>query len=871
MTSINFLGKEPMQWWIGQVTDPKKGEWDNSLETYKSENSSSGEEASIYSHRCRVRIVGYHDNAEDLPDKDLPLAHVLMPANMSSTGGLGGTMRLQGGEVVVGFFADGTDAQQPIIFGTLFKQQTQGDQVSTGMFNSKNQVDFVPWTPPKVVQKMGKQVINKRSIPQSPAYRVLSADNTTQSKTVASQQASVDTDLMTLDRSPCDGNEQARISHAIKDFTDRMRAFQSITELNETVDPQFGGIVNMQEEMKLTQAKIHDATASIIRRTRAYTVKDTLDKLKETLAQVTPKPLAAPTGQATKQIVDAIFCHFENVQEALLDYLMGSLENMVDTMLDVPHCAIENFLGDMFGQVGNMLDSGLGNLFGSLGNITNGAIGGEGGMPSDLFKKGLEIADVIVQTLECDEMKCPEPTVFSARHGTSKGNVIDMGGIIDKINSIGPPFANPRAPDCSTDVLECGPPKIDFMGGNGTGASAKAVVNALGQVVGATVLNGGFGFTHPPLMTFVDSCDNGFGAGGYPVMGPVSPVANGNEVYAGGSGGTPLTIPTAEGTNIPIVAGGIGGTPVVSSNGDPIVTSDGDVVNVGAIDGVPVFAGGSGGTPVLGNIPNILPGLDPTTGNPASIITDPDTGKLVMVDSNGNPIGIVDTGDLIGVQVVVGGEGGLPLMVNGVPVNLAGYSITVGGDSDADKIYKSDPNGLEMGIVDIVIVDPGHNYMSTSTQDILLPILDDDGNPTVDSNGNTLNEIVTKEMKPDPNGSYDGETSYVTSLGDVVVQNTGFGYSDGDTATVSGTTAQGKDQTGGAEVDLTIVDGMIVKVSVSNGGSGFTGLPEIEINSDTGLGASLLPVLNFERVEDAKKFAETTQTAVITVIDCVQS
>ena len=51
MTSINFLGKEPMQWWIGQVTDPKKGEWDNSLETYKSENSSSGEETPIYSHR----------------------------------------------------------------------------------------------------------------------------------------------------------------------------------------------------------------------------------------------------------------------------------------------------------------------------------------------------------------------------------------------------------------------------------------------------------------------------------------------------------------------------------------------------------------------------------------------------------------------------------------------------------------------------------------------------------------------------------------------------------------------------------------------------------------------------------------------------
>ena len=32
--------------------------------------------------------------------------------------------------------------------------------------------------------------------------------------------------------------------------------------------------------------------------------------------------------------------------------------------------------------------------------------------------------------------------------------------------------------------------------------------------------------------------------------------------------------------------------------------------------------------------------------------------------------------------------------------------------------------------------------------------------------------------------NYDGEQSYVTSLGDVVVENTGFGYGDNDTASV---------------------------------------------------------------------------------------
>ena len=38
-----------------------------------------------------------------------------------------------------------------------------------------------------------------------------------------------------------------------------------------------------------------------------------------------------------------------------------------------------------------------------------------------------------------------------------------------------------------------------------------------------------------------------------------------------------------------------------------------------------------------------------------------------------------------------------------------------------------------------------------------------------------------KEVIPDPNANYDGETSYVTSLSDVVVENTGFGYDDNDT------------------------------------------------------------------------------------------
>ena len=80
------------------------------------------------------------------------------------------------------------------------------------------------------------------------------------------------------------------------------------------------------------------------------------------------------------------------------------------------------------------------------------------------------------------------------------------------------------------------------------------------------------------------------------------------------------------------------------------------------------------------------------------------------------------------------------------------------------------------------------------------------------------------------------------------------------------------DNTGGAEVKLDIQDGFIVGAQVIGGGSGFTSLPELQINSDTGIGGRLLPVLKFTKVVDAKRKATETPSNIniVTVIDCVQ-
>ena len=258
-------------------------------------------------------------------------------------------------------------------------------------------------------------------------------------------------------------------------------------------------------------------------------------------------------------------------------------------------------------------------------------------------------------------------------------------------------------------------------------------------------------------------------------------------------------------------------------------------------------AGGVGGIPLTIPNPDLIP--------PVLTVNAGGTGGSPLYDNDGNPIKTVS-----GVPVVTGGTGGIPVLSESI--------ITVGGETDEDLLYVPDPNGNDLGVVGVVITSPGQEYISNTTETDL------DGN--------------VKELIPDPNANYDGESSYVTSLADVVVENTGFGYGDDDTASVSGgsvdvagdtlpgdATGDTIQKPGQAQVELNIQNGLIVGASVVNGGFGFSKLPEISINSDTGAGAKLLPVLKFTKVDDASQLADTNNPfnrtlPVVTVISCIE-
>ena len=91
----------------------------------------------LYLNRVRIRAFGYHTpNKELLPTADLPWATIMMPTTDSGTSGVGRSPHgLVEGSWVVGFFRDGTDAQDPIVLGSIASLNTVEANTSTGFFD----------------------------------------------------------------------------------------------------------------------------------------------------------------------------------------------------------------------------------------------------------------------------------------------------------------------------------------------------------------------------------------------------------------------------------------------------------------------------------------------------------------------------------------------------------------------------------------------------------------------------------------------------------------------------------------------------------------------------------------------------------------
>ena len=107
MRQDDFIGQQ-FYWFTGEVEDvqdPKK------------------------MNRVRVRCHGYYGNADEVATTDLPWATIMMPSTSQSSKGFGRTHELEVGSWVVGFFRDGSSAQDPLVMGSIATSTTEGIQI----------------------------------------------------------------------------------------------------------------------------------------------------------------------------------------------------------------------------------------------------------------------------------------------------------------------------------------------------------------------------------------------------------------------------------------------------------------------------------------------------------------------------------------------------------------------------------------------------------------------------------------------------------------------------------------------------------------------------------------------------------------------
>jgi len=116
----HFIGRDGFRWWIGQIPPL----------------SSMGKqiEGGGWGNRFKVRILGYHPYTEaELPNEDLPWAQCLIPTTAGSGAANVATgVQLQQGDIVLGFFLDGDNAQIPVILATFGRT----DQVPSTTYKS---------------------------------------------------------------------------------------------------------------------------------------------------------------------------------------------------------------------------------------------------------------------------------------------------------------------------------------------------------------------------------------------------------------------------------------------------------------------------------------------------------------------------------------------------------------------------------------------------------------------------------------------------------------------------------------------------------------------------------------------------------------
>ena len=551
------FGHNGLKWWIGQVA-PRETWSDRAALINDKDLARENGDSDVWNHRVKVRVVGYHDQ---LPAEELPWAHVMSnPMVASGYGEAYKSHQLEGGESVLGFWFDGSDEQKPVITNVFYRDQFAADPTpnvksnsyvkpkARRKFNSES-ADGVTKTETGVVD--GKQLGTSEEIKganytktggkfDSVTGRSKDTKNTASIPDGAGNTSTHNRHRGMLKRcftpTTCKrDNAVSAITGALGDFTAILKNAEAYGDFY--VNSLTGAVINLESELNLVATKIGGVMTAMTSGVRDSLFSLAEEKIQSFTNKLVPEELKGPFGEGLKGVMDTIYCLFGNILNGLKNVIGDFLRGLIGNFINAPLCAVEQMIGALMGNIMNKITNLISPILGGLSSVLGGALGSIKGM----IGKALAGINLLYNFIACDEHKCPLPSEFCNLYGPSQpekdnvnnimkgidsiSNITDglpTGGIFDKKGDGSPESIAAIVGGCESNVLRCGPPIIEIFGGTpGLGGLANAVVNEVGQIIGADLLDGGMGYRadNPPYVTFRDSCGDGAGARGRVVIG----------------------------------------------------------------------------------------------------------------------------------------------------------------------------------------------------------------------------------------------------------------------------------------------------------------------------------------------------------------
>jgi hypothetical protein len=505
----HFIGRDGFRWWIGQIPP---------ISTMGKQAEGEG-----WGNRFKVRIFGYHPYSESqLSNEDLPWAQVLIPTTAGSGAANCSTgVQLQPGDIVLGFFLDGDNAQLPVILATFGKT----DSVPSTTYQSP----FIPFTGYSskipVNTKNNTDETNEPKPNSNPSPQNVSPEQAQKiSEAIGRQVISTNSaigDIVPI-ANTVENTKTSKIKSIVTNLIKKLRLIQGeIDRIRYEISNAVDKIVTlMNEYVGLFMNKIITYLRDIL----AEGLKLLYKLVYETVLAATANPVAAHLAGVAAQkamvipvkfLEDSFACIAGKVIDTLKDVVLNIITSAIDNIDRFVSCIADQFAGSLLNSVIDAIETLISSPLAGVAQLLQ-------------FFTGFNVGDLLRSVVDGlasagAAFDCNQSTSYYA--GLVNEWVIGAGVMYDGENpyqKIKELVNGSTLSNCFSGFLPfASPPTINIFGGLGSGASAVPIFgnlvtsengNVTASVIGVEITNPGSGYTFPPFVEIIDDAEQGYGA-----------------------------------------------------------------------------------------------------------------------------------------------------------------------------------------------------------------------------------------------------------------------------------------------------------------------------------------------------------------------